>query len=154
VHVFARVCLGVKFRRKQLVATEGAFSKVAAVRDVLQLRYPTSGVERVFSGGALWLDSDAVVVDAARPVDSLFGNHVGRSFLYAADPEPVLSTGAGGDFNAGVWLVRNTPGGREVMESWLAQFHPEQWTRGADGKWSTNCMWAGPAYEQVLRFTQ
>jgi hypothetical protein len=139
------VCLGVKFRRKQLVATEGAFSKVAAVRDVLQLRYPTSGVDRVFSGGALWLDSDAVVVDLARPMDSLFATRGGHSFLYAADPEPVRHT----NFNAGVWLVRNTPGGREVMESWLAQFHPEHWTCGSDGKWRTSRMWAGTAYEQV-----
>ena len=137
------------FESLPVVATEGGTLKVAAVRDVLQLRFPNSGVERVFSGGALWLDSDAVVVDVAQPIDSLFVTRGGRSFLYAADPEPVRYS----DFNAGVWLVRNTPGGREVMESWLAQFHPEQWTRGAEGKWSSYAPWAGLAYEQAFQFT-
>ena len=96
-------------------------------------------------GNTPWMSIVTVVVDVARPMDSLFATRGGRSFLYAADPEPVRHT----NFNAGVWLVRNTPGGREVMESWLAQFHPEHWTRGSDGKWRTSRMWAGTAYEQV-----
>lgn len=52
-------------------------------------------------------------------------------------------------FNAGVWAVRNTSQGRDIMQDWASLYDPAQWTRTRDDRWTCGaCEWAGDAYEQ------
>ena len=53
------------------------------------------------------------------------------------------------NFNAGVWVVKNTTKGVEIMDEWLKYYRKDLWNI-TNGKWSCkNCIWAKyPGYEQ------
>jgi hypothetical protein len=89
----------------------------------------------------MWLDMDAVVYDLGRPLDDV--GRADKVFLCAPDPPGLASR-----FNAGVWIVRNTPAGHALMAAWFANYRPSDWTRSPDGRWSTASDWAGANYEQ------
>ena len=115
------------------------WAKVKIAWDILQLEF-SDHAEHVFKG-VIWMDMDAVVYDLDRRLEDL-GGDPDKSFIYAPDP-----IGLSSSFNAGVWMVRNTPAGRHVMSTWFGQFRPEAWRRAAS-RWSTTGEWAGENYEQ------
>lgn len=105
--------------------------KVALVKDRLDTnRYK----------GALWLDTDAVIHNADRSLDSLLQKD--KSFYYCTSA-PVWVD----QFNAGVWLIKHDTRGMELMEKWIHAYSPNDWTK-KDGKWTTPGEWSGPTYEQ------
>lgn len=115
------------------------WSKVRIAWDLLRLKFSDS--EAHLFSGVMWLDMDAVILDLERPIDKL-GLDPAKSFACAPDP-----VGLSSSFNAGVWLVRNTPAGHGLMAAWLGQYRPDAWRR-ADGRWASHSDWAGESYEQ------
>ena len=60
-----------------------------------------------------------------------------------------------GPFNAGVFVVRNSPIGRHLIDEWLSLYPEEMWTRRkTTGRWQCRqksgerCLWALEGYEQ------
>ena len=98
--------------------------------------------------GAMWLDTDAFVRDLSVPVDAfLRSTHArgGVSSFFGA-PDPPL--GGMSPFCAGAWIVRNTPTGRAIMDTWRAAFPPDAWEHTPEGKWVSQGVWSGVTYEQ------
>lgn len=90
--------------------------------------------------GVLWLDTDAVVHDLSRPLDSLL---VADSvFYYCGDAPPYSSP-----FCAAVWFIRDCNIARRMMFSWMSLYDPSSWNCVA-GSWTTTGPWAGDTYEQ------
>jgi hypothetical protein len=104
--------------------------KVAIAKDMLETdKYK----------GVMWLDTDAVIFNMSIPLDSV-GNSAKHFFK---------ATNARGNhiFNAGVWTVKNTAQGKEIMRKWMALYDPSKWQH--DGtRWINNGDWAGNDYEQ------
>jgi len=97
---------------------------------------------RVLASGydlALWLDSDAVVHDADRPVEDLFA---GPEIMVGAPDAPPWTA----PFNAGVFAAR-AAGGETLMRRWADLFPGTAWTR-TETAWICQAEWAGPDYEQ------
>lgn len=93
----------------------------------------------------LWLDSDAGLTShGALHLDSLFDSP-DQFFAFAGDCPEWDSR-----FNAGVWAVRNSSQGRNLMEKWLSTFDTNSWTLQdeVNHKWTCNGPWAGNKYEQ------
>jgi hypothetical protein len=90
--------------------------------------------------GALWLDTDAVIHNAAISLDSLLVKD--KSFYYCSDA-PVWSS----IFCAGVWLIKNDAHGKEILTRWINSYSPNEWVK-KDDKWTTLKEWGGPSYEQ------
>lgn len=89
-----------------------------------------------------WLDSDAVVHDQERSVDSVF---VGpESMVHSSDPPAWANPSV---FNAGVLFFRGTADAVSLMEQWCASLDLSRW-RKEDGQWMTDGPWAGADYEQ------
>lgn len=105
------------------------WQKPSLVGRVLQL-----GFERV-----LWLDTDAVVHDLDRPLDSLVE---GGESLVGAPDNPFWTS----PFNAGVFLATG-PGAADVMQAWAGLFAGTAWRR-TDTAWICEEEWAGPSFEQ------
>lgn len=103
--------------------------KVKLVREVL---------ERDDIKGVLWLDIDAVVHHMSIPLDMLLIDK--KSFYYT--PDPTLA-----DFNAGIWMVLQTPMGKEIMDAWMTLYTPSTWSYNGH-EWKTEGVWGGPTYEQ------
>ena len=88
--------------------------------------------------GILWLDTDACIFDMDRKLSTLeLANY---DFYFSKDMH-------GSKFCAGVWMVKNTRIGKEIMTKWMDAYDPESW-RKKNGKWHTENTWAGPMYEQ------
>lgn len=53
-------------------------------------------------------------------------------------------------FNAGVWAVRNTNKGRQIMNDWEILYEGSRWKKNEEtGEWHCpKCNWAGSSYEQ------
>jgi hypothetical protein len=90
--------------------------------------------------GVMWLDTDAVVHDMNRTIDSYYKSEKG--FIKAID---IFGNQI---FNSGVWIVKNTPKMKQLMEDWMNLYDHEKWKKGANGKWHTDTPWAGEFYEQ------
>ncbi len=92
--------------------------------------------------GILWLDTDAVIHDTEKPIDSLLKE--GKSFYYSPD-SPKWSS----NFNAGVWMVLGNPHGKEIVREWMSEYKADQWKKEDDGKkWTSEGTWGGESYEQ------
>lgn len=90
---------------------------------------------------AAWLDTDAVVHDPDRPIETLFDV---AAIMVGAPDNPHWRE----PFNAGVFMVRNADGaGQALMDRWSALFAGTAWTR-TEAAWICNAEWAGPDYEQ------
>lgn len=87
----------------------------------------------------VWIDTDAVVHDLDRRVESLIE---GGETMVAAPDNPLW----GSPFNAGVMIV-TAKGGIALMDRWLALFAGTAWTRTPTA-WVCDDEWAGPSYEQ------
>jgi hypothetical protein len=86
-----------------------------------------------------WLDTDAVVHDLDRRIETLFE---GAEQMVAAGDNPHWDS----PFNAGVFVARGA-GGVAMMDRWSELFPAERWTR-TETAWICDEDWAGPAYEQ------
>ena len=105
----------------------------------------------------MWLDSDACFHDHSIRIESLPWKN--KIFIMAGDNEIFkISNNLNftGEFNAGVWIVRNNHKGRCFMRDWLSFYHDRQkdqrWYRRGK-EWVCRyyflpCMWAGTYYEQ------
>lgn len=102
----------------------------------------------------MWMDSDAAFVQQRHiPVGKLFEEHDGILHI-GKDPVPEQS----GEFNAGVFAVKNTSLGRQLVYDWVNRFDPSTWCRKdidsscnhslTFGVWSTSGKWTGPTFEQ------
>lgn len=114
------------------------WQKVRAVQDILK----TTDADAV-----MWLDTDATLVDERAFNGLLPGNAV---FVLSSDT-PRLAWGA--CFCAGVWGVRNSAKGKELISKWLAEYEKvaSSWSKvQQNGKtvWKTSGAWAGVTYEQ------
>ncbi len=90
--------------------------------------------------GVLWLDTDAVIHDIHRPLDSFLVD--GKHFYYSPD-SPKWSS----NFNAGVWLVLATENGKNIVQDWMSEYNEKAWKKEKGG-WKSNGIWAGETYEQ------
>lgn len=109
--------------------------KVFALRNIM---YDRPDVDLV-----MWLDSDAFLAqyDTRNPV-----------MIAESDPdhEMWVSPDTWPDpwsFNAGSFVVRNSPTGRAIMDKWVSLYNPARWNK-VQGKWKADGPWAGPDYEQ------
>ena len=90
----------------------------------------------------MWMDTDAVVHNFETPIDK--AGKPEKTFICSPDPSGI---GMSAQFNAGVWIVKNTDVGRAIMNSWMSAYDPVHWT-DADGKWIAKQGWAGETFEQ------
>jgi len=130
-------------------------------------------VKRILESGrgcarAVWVDTDAalhgerVTCDEntagacevkTMPVSEVVGELFGprADFFFSRDPPPWYSS-----MCAGVWGVKNTPKGREILREWVKSYPSELWSLdGALGHWKCHdpdtgdaCQYAGAMYEQ------
>ena len=91
-----------------------------------------------YSGGVLWLDSDAVIYDINKSLDEF-----PQSITFA--PENGYQVG----FNAGVFLFKNTVENINILSEWLNLYNPANWVKLSKKEWKcVNGVWAGESYEQ------
>jgi hypothetical protein len=97
--------------------------------------------------GILWLDTDAVVFDLSKSLDSIVTSRhsmfIGRDNWRAKKYH----------YNAGVWLIKNTPEMNTLMSDWKNLYNKDDWLRNSKGKWHTEGEWSKITYEQGS-FTQ
>lgn len=96
-----------------------------------------------------YLDSDAVMNTSP----DMFADAMKNSdFLLTDDPslDPKKLWTQLKPFNAGVWAVRNSETGIQIMEEWKNAYNPDMWWKNAKNRWTCGltCEWGGPAYEQ------
>lgn len=97
-----------------------------------------------------YLDSDAVLNQS--------GNLLidpSKHFLATTDYNflnPILPV-SGAKFNAGVFAVRNSALGREIIDDWISKYDASDWKLDDENKWvcenaSKKCIWSESSYEQ------
>lgn len=98
--------------------------------------------------GVIWMDTDASIFDCSQTVDD-FTKDPTKHFFISRDP--IEWTGI---VNAGVWIVKNTPIGQNIMKDWFNLYNKEKWVKTGTS-WSINNnlsdidkRWAGINYEQ------
>lgn len=114
------------------------WEKVFRVRDIAESMRSTCEF-------VLYLDNDAVLNIEATSILTLFAQNI--HMMYSKDPPPWKSP-----FNAGVWVIRNSLTGRDIMRKWTTLYPQHDWVKHSD-KWDCihryECkQWAGPMYEQ------
>jgi GR25 family glycosyltransferase involved in LPS biosynthesis len=73
--------------------------------------------------GVMWLDTDAVIYDCSKSLD-IFTSDKTIDFFIAKDP-PVW----GAPVNAGVWIVKNTQVGKNIMRDWFNKYDKTKWIK-------------------------
>ena len=91
--------------------------------------------------GVMWLDTDAVVV-SDESIESMFPYD--KHMMFSPDA-PLWALQS--PFNAGVWMMRNTEQGHDIVKKWLDCYKPDQWQKNGSS-WSSLGIWAGDTYEQ------
>lgn len=71
--------------------------------------------------GVMWLDTDAVIYDCSKSLDT-FTSDKTIDFFIAKDP-PTW----GAPINAGVWIVKNTNVGKNIMKDWFSYYDKTKW---------------------------
>jgi len=123
--------------------------KVVDVLDILKTSPHCKGV--------LYIDSDAHINASFDAVKKFLDEEPEADFI--GSHEQARWGDASSGFNAGVWFVRNTHGGRQIMEAWAARYATvkENWKPSKDGQPGTwvcecegaPCRWAEhPWYKQ------
>ena len=109
--------------------------KVYAIRNIM---YNRPDVDLV-----MWLDSDAFLAQyhKANPV-MIAETDPDHDMWVSPDTWPDPSP-----FNAGSFIVRNTPSGRSIMDHWIQLYNPARWQK-VQGSWKSDGPWAGTDYEQ------
>jgi hypothetical protein len=119
-----------RFYRETPLVLPPVWVKPFLVRDLLREGFDT----------VVWIDSDAVVHDFSRRLESLFAQS--KAFVYASDPPPWVSP-----FNAGVFACKTEA--LPILDCWCASFQARLWSRNDDGAWRwLKGEWAGRAFEQ------
>ena len=112
---------------------------------------------------ALWLDADAALHATPSKIVSLMPEE--KHMVIAAERRPIrefrtknkpaLNSEVPQEFNAGVFVVRNSRIGRHLIDEWLSLYPEELWTRNrTTGRWrcrqqgGQDCPWALKGYEQ------
>lgn len=90
----------------------------------------------------MWLDTDAVIHDFFRPVEWFFHQYPNKEIFICRDYIEWSS-----EFNVGVFIIRNTPDSIRIVQEWMNQYNPNDWSK-VDGKWLSSGEWAGKTYEQ------
>ena len=90
--------------------------------------------------GVFWLDTDAVVVKPDS-IDSFFPET--KHMMFSPDATIWANQSP---FNAGVWMIRNTKQGNEIMSKWMSLYDSSMWRK--EDKWNSLGIWAGDTYEQ------
>lgn len=91
-----------------------------------------------------WFDSDIYIYDFSKDPREFMEPHL--DFVAAHDPADPKDDEDW--FNAGVFCVRNSPGGKALVDKWKSLYDPSKWYKDEEGKWATDDRWAGPNYEQ------
>ena len=115
------------------------WGKIAKIRDILN-EIKLTDVDYVF-----WVDSDAFFINFSKErLFSFLDKHNNYDFICTHDMPPWNT-----DFNAGVFIVKNSDNGRNIISKWLSYYHPNVWKYDESlKKWSTDAEWAGVEYEQ------
>lgn len=91
----------------------------------------------------MWMDSDAFFINFTNEKFTNFiQTHLDKSMIISKDMPPWSK----GEFNAGVFIVKNDSIGKNILEHWISLYKKEDWT--FNGSWSTHGEWAGEVYEQ------
>lgn len=116
--------------------------KVALLQRFLDVKDPQTG--KALFKGVFYLDTDAVIVDHAKSLDSFMEGK--KPFV--AGPDITYGTvPSDSPFNAGVFIVKNTDEVKPLIKEWFELYDPKEWYYNG-GKWMTPTRWAGSAYEQ------
>lgn len=93
----------------------------------------------------LWVDSDAFFINFTKQRFSEFlEKYKEYSFIGTPDMPPWT-----GQFNAGVFIIKNTEIGKEMVNKWITYYHTNVWNYNKKtDKWKTDAVWAGDEYEQ------
>ena len=75
--------------------------------------------------GVMWLDTDVGIFDCSRSLDE-FTKDPKMHFFISKDPFPEEMS----IINAGSWIVKNTPLGKEIMNEWFKTYDKTKWIRG------------------------
>ena len=94
----------------------------------------------------MWIDSDAFFINFnTKKIDDFLKVNRKADIIISKDMPPWET----GEFNAGVFFVKNTKSGLELINTWLTFYHPHLWNHDTTNKsWSTEAVWAGEEYEQ------
>jgi hypothetical protein len=92
--------------------------------------------------GILWLDTDAVIFDPSKHLDSITTSR--HSMFISRDNWKAKKN----HFNAGVWLIKNTPEMNTLMSDWENLYKKDEWLKNSEGKWHTTGKWSNITYEQ------
>ena len=146
-------CCQYFFKSSIATAVSPYWAKVIATKQVLE--HNRKSCDYVF-----WIDDDAALHPKTTVEDlaQLLGD---KSFVLAPDPPCLEITLKVAPelchpmkFNAGVWGVRQSNWGREIMSTWAMQYPTnESWIQNATS-WACvlannqSCVWAGNQYEQ------
>jgi len=90
----------------------------------------------------LWVDTDAVVFNMKFSLDKILRSH--HSFYKSQDNWKYPNH----HFNAGVWLIKNTPEMNSLMDDWSKLYKEDDWLQNAKDKWHTTGKWSNTTYEQ------
>jgi len=113
------------------------WNKVKLVKDLLE----TKNYKYV-----MWLDTDATIINLKEELLYFIKNLIkNKDMLISNDMPPWTND----NFNAGVWVVKNTTKGKNIIDEWFKYYRKDLWNI-TNGKWSCkNCEWAKyPGYEQ------
>lgn len=92
--------------------------------------------------GILWMDTDAVVFTPSKTLDSITNS----SKMFFCSPDNYGTSTE--HFNAGVWIIKNTPEMHDLMEDWLQLYNTKDWLKNSYQKWHTTGKWSNTTYEQ------
>jgi hypothetical protein len=92
--------------------------------------------------GILWIDTDAVIFDLSKTLDSITTSR--HSMFISRDNWRATKD----HFNAGVWLIKNTPEMNTLMSDWEDLYSEKDWLKNSGGKWHTTGKWSNITYEQ------
>ena len=91
--------------------------------------------------GIMWLDTDATIFNFDIKLGLFDSSNNTKSFYKS------INSVGNKIFNAGVWIVKNTIQGKQIMNDWMNLYDPNTWYK-KNGAWHTNGYWADIDYEQ------
>jgi hypothetical protein len=118
--------------------------KVKLTKDFLDEQLPNG---RQKYRGVMFIDTDAVIVKPQKSLDQIIAHY--KDFVAASDTNYPDFPSQQSKFNAGVFIVRNTPETRKLFDDWMNVYEGVKrfWTFNGS-TWHTNGNWAGAYYEQ------
>lgn len=96
----------------------------------------------------LWIDSDATLVNINN-LDFFISKIIeNKDMVISGDMPPWVRNSP---FNAGVFCVKNSKIGQEIVNEWMSKYNSKKWKKDSSNKWKCRgraCNWAGANYEQ------